>query len=294
MFAACILSAIATVFILSLSARAAKARVGEQYVSPDYIRYISQGYWLDTVSLKKNYLVTVTDGDLPVRVHIFTVDGDKNTLDVLELPPNGYISADGFCGTLCEAYQTSVYKEIVAAAFRIKIDGSLSFSAETFGDGAKLLKTRVGKEAAEEAAKDWQAYIRGDIRAVFDYRKALADILKNIGDLGAQQSFAVLMNLILNRFDTDMTVEDIISAENLSKDIKTDKIYIRFPAGGAATVNGEQVWAFDREKTAELLNKHFRVKGKEYPAEALGLPDLCAGEYLFGDIPENIEDILKT
>lgn len=303
----CFVSAAVTLAILGYAAKTARLRVASQYTVPDYVRYISDGYAFDTVSSKKNFLITVTDGELPVRVHIFTVDEDKNTLDVLELPPDTYVIADGYYGTLRDAFPTSVYKQIISRVLCLRIDGSASFDAKTFGDMAQLLEVNiklpktvyresnleVTSEVGEKIALDGFCYSGGDKEAVRLYRTLLAEIFSELGERGSLESFSLLMNLVVNRFDTDMTVENMIDAVNSVKDVKLRKINIRLAVGSPAKFGENRVWSLDPEGMAELLNANFRVKGVEYPAESLSIPAVTAGEFPYDELPERVTDILE-
>lgn len=300
-FVSCTVAAAITLAILSAAERAAKIKLGGRQISPDYVRFMSYGYEFDTVSTKKNYLITVTDGGKPARIHIFTVDCDKKTLDILELPPDSYIFADGFIGTLSEAFETSVYRQLVSAAFCLRIDGEANFDAKTFGDCAELLKAEtesknkkreVKSVYGERISKKGGSYSSGDEDCVLEYRRLLALMLEKICEKGAVESFSLLLNLIVNRVDTNMTIEDIAEAADGAVGIKPENIFIRLACGRPADFSGKRIWALDPEKTAELLNQHFRVKDSEYPAESLGLPDISAGKIFYKNLPERAADII--
>lgn len=293
LFISVLVSAAATVGILSFAANAAKARIAEQYAVPDYVRYISQGYDLDTVSNKKNLLLTVTDGEKPVRVQIVTVDGDKNSLEILELPPESFIIADGFSGTLAEAYSTPVYREIIAMALCLKIDGSASFTASTLSGACQLLGIDEDFPKAEKIALDGGCYIRKDKKAVSQYRTIISAAIKKLSDLGPLEGFTTLMNLIANRVETDMSVEEMIEFADFSKDVKLKKSEIIIAPGSPAIFGDRTIWSLDSEALAELLNEKFRVKDIICPAESLGMPAVSAGEFPFEDLPVKLTDILK-
>ena len=291
--AVCVVTAAVMTAFLDYVGKTARLRVEAQYTSPDYVRYISQGYAFDTVSTKKNYLITVTDGELPVRIHIFTVDADKDTLDILEIPPESYVIADGFYGTLREAFKTPVYKEIMSLVLCLKIDGAASFSAETFGDCVQTLGTGIMSGDAKKSALCFGAYSAGDEAAVKEYRVVLSSALSALCDRGALESFTLLMNFIANRVETDMSLEDIVSAANLAKGVKPKKINIHIATGGPSVFGDERIWSLDPDGVAELLNEHFRVKGIEYQAESLSIPAVFMGRHLYGDLPTKITEILK-
>lgn len=301
----CLVTAALMTAFLGLVSRAARERVSRQYTTPDYVRYISQGYSFDAVTSKKSLLISVTDGESPVRVHIFTIDINKHSLDVLELPPDTLFAVDGFSGTLREAYKTAVYREIISHALCLKIDGEASFSAKTFGDMAELLElqidipeeiavpraqkrtVRIDGAAGERLALDGFSYSHNDKNAVIMYRTVLSGLLNEICKRGSVKSFSLLMNLILNRVDTDLTVGEMIEFANYAKGIKPSKIRLHIAPGNAANCGGERVWALHSQALAELLNENFRVYGSNFPAEALEIPRTTESEYLYGDLEES-------
>lgn len=308
----CLVTAALMTAFLGLVSRAARERVSRQYTTPDYIRYISQGYAFDAVTNKKSLLISVTDGENLVRAHVFTIDMNKHTLDVLEIPPDTLVSVDGFfLGTLRDAYKTSVYHDIVQRMLCLKIDGSASFSAKTFGDIAELLElqisipeqiavpradkrtVKIDSAAGERIALDGFSYSHNDKNAVMVYRTALAGILNEIYKRGSVKSFALLMNLIVNRVDTDMTVSEMIELANCARGIKPSKICLHIAPGSPASYDSERVWSLHAESVAELLNDNFRVYGVSYPAEALSIPKVTESEFIYGDLAKSVTEILK-
>lgn len=291
-FTACTIAAALTLAILSYVGKTARLRVASQYTSPDYVRYISQGYAFDTVSAKKNVLLTVTDGELPVRIHIFTIDRDKKQLDILDLPPDTFVIVDEFSGTLRKAFSTSVYREIISHLLCLKIDGSASFDAKTLGDGAQMLGI-IESPVGEKIALDGFAYSRDDSRSVFAYQQLIAKMLNGLCERGSVDSFALLMNLIVNRVDTDMSIEDMIDIVNCAKGVKPKKMNIRIAVGNPAKLGEDRIWVLHANAMAQLLNELFRVKGIEYSADDLSIPSLTESGFPYKDLPERVTDIIK-
>ena len=288
----CSITAALTIALLSYVGKTARLRVASQYTAPDYVRYISQGYALDTVSNKKTVLLTVTDGELPVRIHICTIDIDKNMLDILELPPDTFIVVDGFSGTLREAFSTPVYKEMISRVLCLRINGSVSFDAKTLGDASEMLGV-IDSASGENIALDGLTYSLGDSRSVIAYRQLLASDLIKLSSLGALDSFTLLMNLIVNRVSTDMSIEEMIDIVSYTDDIRAKKMNIHIAVGGPARLGENRVWVLNADAMSELLNEHFRVKGIEYSAESLSIPSLTAGEFPYKNLPERVTDIIS-
>ena len=296
LISASLISAALTLGFLNGAARSAKKRIAEQYVVPDYLRYISQGYAFDAVSQKSNILFTVTDGELPIRIHIFTVDTDKNTLDILDVPPDSFIIADGFSGTLREAFETDVYKELVSRAFCLKIESSVSFDAHTAGGISSLLGVRmdgeaVSYEAGEEITLRGESYSSADTDSVEKYHKLLALTVSEISERGTIASFSCLMNLIANRIDGCGPIEKTVEFLNSLSEIKPSKMNIRIARGAPAKFGDGVIWCLDREEVAEQLNKYFRVKDVEFKAEELSIPKVKTNKFPFEDLTEEIDEI---
>lgn len=284
---------------LSYVGHTARLRVAEQYTSPDYIRYISQGYAFDTVSNKTNMLLTVTDDESePCRIHILTLDTDKNTLEIYELPPRSYIIADGFSGTLKDAYKTDVYREIISRAFCLKIDGVMELDAYAVGGAANLLGAeisgeRIGYEDGEKIALSEDSYTDGDKAMVLKYHHLLGSILERMTELGTAGSFTRLMNLYANRVTSDMPLEDLIEFTDELCGVKLKKMNIRLAAGAPAKFGDGVIWCLDAEEAAEQLNEYFRVKDVIFYADTLGIPKVEAGENPYKSLPEKVSEIIK-
>lgn len=298
MFATCFVSAAATLIFLSGAARAAKMRVMNQYVAPDYVRYLSQGYAFDAITEKKNILMTVTDDDTPVHIHIITIDTSKHTIDIFDLPPESYVVADGFTGTLKDAYETSVYRDIVTAVLCLKIDAEISMDANALGGVAGLLHIKLGRnsisyEDAEKTVLDGSAYIKKDEKPIKEYYKLLGLILTDIAERGTLESFSKLMNLIANKVDGGFAVEEVISFFEEMSLSAPKKMNIRLAPGAPAKYGENIIWCLDADGVANILNQNFRVKDVEYPSSALSIPVIEAGENPYKNLEEKVSEIIK-
>ena len=294
----CLVSAAVTVMLLSYVGHTARLRVADQYTEPDYLRYLEDGYEFETVSRKSNYLFTVTSGGSPVRIHLMTLDPDKKTLDILDLPSESFIIADGFSGTLSEAFTTGVYREIIARALCIRFDGDIVISSEAFGGSARLLgveheKQIISYETGADIVKGRSDYISADVSSLESYRLLLSEMLERITSLGPADSFKALMDLYANKAETGMTVKELIALLNGICDISPKKMNIRVAEGCPAKFGEKTIWCLLAEGTAEQLNSHHRVKDIIYLPEALGIPKTEAGSDPFEKIEEKVSDILK-
>ena len=296
LFISCLISAAFTLLVLNLTQIAARRVVSERYFSDDLTRYLAQGYDRESVSNKMSCLVTVTDGEAPVRVHIVCIDTDRHTLDVLDLPPYSYISADGFSGTLIEACSKAPFKELISRALSIKLDISMSFDAYTAGGIASLLRLREDGETVtyatgETAALDCGAYLAGDADSLSRYHRLLAGVFGEISSRGAAETFFKLMNLYTNRVTCDSDLPDAISFLEELAAVPEEAMTLHIASGAPAKFRDTPVWCLDRKALSKQLNKYFRVKDSDVSEQQLGVPDITAGEYPFEKTDIKFSDI---
>ncbi len=100
----CLAAAVFTVTVLSVVSAYAKSVVRSRDSTPDYVRYQSAGYDFDTVTSKTSILFCIIDKTDIARCHLFTLDEDKHTLDILDMPPSTLICCDGFEYMINNAY----------------------------------------------------------------------------------------------------------------------------------------------------------------------------------------------
>lgn len=308
---ACAIAGAITYIILSIAAVSARARKDARYTEPDYIRYAAQGYSFDSVSNKTNILLTVTDVSSPVRIHLLTLDEDKLTLDILDVPPPTYTVVDGFSGTLKSAYSTGVYKQIVSKTLALKIDYELSLSAEALSTVTELLggtkaslsrSVKADELSLKKGAAAFDKSVSYDIITLSDayssedraylYHAFFSSVIIRFGDLGAIESVSKLTSLLLNSVDTDMTVSDMIEIAGVLSAVKLKKINIYLLPGEMCEHGGEAVYSAHLSETAELLNKSFRVKGGDVGSGGLGAAEIANSGISFS-LPKSVSEYIK-
>lgn len=311
---ACIFSGTSTYAVLSMAASNGKRMSALKDKTPDYVRYASMGYAFDSVSEKKNIFISVTDGEKLCRAHLFTFDTDRHTLDILEIPPQTYISCGGFEGTLSEAYETEVYADILSRVLLIKNDGQISFESSAVSDCAALLggiKVRADKpltigettlvkgtrtaagSVAGIIASDSDGYISGDSERILIYRRLLSSLILKLDERGAVRWASDLMSVIVNQVKTDIPVGEMIELINLCDKINISDMRLWLLPGSIYETNGEYVCSADSEAAAKLLNDRFRVKGTEYPGDRLSFADMKQDGKKFSEFEHEISKILK-
>lgn len=192
---------------------------------------LPQGYDYDTVSNKYNLLFGIVSSEGLTELNLVCLDKDKCTLDVLVLSADTEISCDGFCDTLSQAYSAAVFKELVGGALLLHIDD------------------------AEFVHSD-------DLSVMLDILNAdtTESLLLRLDELGSLKTCSLLSGVLVNGLWGDLTVSDIIDVAGY-----IDKIPLK-------SVNLYYLSQLpDVSALADLLNKHFRVKGSVVGADELGV-----------------------
>ncbi len=310
LISACAISGALTFIFLSVVGLTARTRAENRYTEPDYIRYAAQGYSFDTVSNKTNILITVTHEGVPARISLVTLDEDKLSLDILDIPPSLYTVADGFSGTLQNAYETAVYKQIVSKSFELKIDHELILSADSFATAVDLLggttarvdKTlRIGDTAVKNGnisfssdsavaiLLDESAYNSAD--NVYIYHALISSLLGKTDDIGTIDAISAIMGLMLNSAKTDMTISDMIDFANISSKLKLRKMNIHLLPGELCEYNGVTVYSIHSDAAVKLLNGSFRVHGNAI--SSLSIPELSNSGDWYSSIPKQINEYIN-
>lgn len=233
--------------VLSGTAAYAKKLVALRAIKPESSDYELRGYSYEPATTKRNILLSVTDEEEPCRIHIFTFDEDKHTLDISDIPPDTLVSCGGFEGTLAEAYETEVYTEIVSMALNLHIDGSMSVSTETVADSVNLLggvkltldkELKIGENIISKGERtvmgsvagiilsDSDSYTDGDADRIDAYHQLLISFISTLKEKGAVEWVSLTIDLLVNHVETDMTVSEIIELINLLNETSTKNINI--------------------------------------------------------------------
>ncbi|MCD7847606.1 MAG: LCP family protein [Oscillospiraceae bacterium] len=244
---ASIISASATYMVLSGTAAYARKLSALRAVTPESADFTFEAYSYEPATTKRNILLSVTDGEELCRVHVLTFDEDKHTLEILDIPPDTFVSCGGFEGTLAEAYETEVYAEIVSMALSLHLDGSMATSIETVSDSINLLggvKLTLDKElkigdniiskgertvlgsVARIILSDSASYSESDSDRISAYHQLLVSFISTLKEKGAVEWVSLTLNLIVNRVETDMAVSEIIELINLLNETQTENINI--------------------------------------------------------------------
>ncbi len=244
---ACIITATATYMVLSGTAAYARKLSALRAITPEIQDYELGDYSYEPVTTKRNILLSVTDNEELCRVNILTLDEDKHTLEISDIPPDTLVSCGGFEGTLSEAYKTEVYREIVSMALSLHLDGSMAVDTETVSDCINLLggveltldkeikigdnilskgKRTVMGSVAKIIFSDRESYTDGDSDRITAYHNLLRSFISTLKEKGAVEWVSLTLNLIVNKVETDMTVSEVIELINLLNKINAENINI--------------------------------------------------------------------
>ncbi len=242
------------------------------------------GYSAETTTQKENILFSLTDSGKLARSFIICIDTSKRILNILEIPPQTAIFADGFKGTLDLAYSTEVYEQIVSKAIGLKIDRSANADISTVSSAVNIVggieldlknqveinghmlvrgKRTVTGSVAKLVASDANGYLTQDRYNLFSLLLyGFANSLKS-GD--TVTTISELLTVIANEIETDMNVSETVTL--ISKIDKTDKfnVYV-LPM---AKFNDK--YYADINETLKILNENFVPKGFELNSSSLGL-----------------------
>ncbi len=280
----CLTAAVLTLAILWSVSAYSKSVVDSRDSTPDYVRYQAEGYSFDTVSNKRNILFCIYDEAL-LRCHIFTVDEDKHTLDILDIPPSTYICCDGFEGSVAEAYDLPMFTDIISRFLILKIDSYAYISLENFSALCKLMEVNTKARVISNS----NAYIEANERDIKAYYSVLSKLIIRIDSLGTLEATTKLIPILINGLETDMNISDMIDMASIFGDISTRNIKLHLLPGIPKRAGERRYYYPDSERTAELLNDSFRVKGKDVPPDRLGIRDTFEALSEM-DLPQNILD----
>lgn len=307
----CIVSGTITYILLSLAANAGRKRALLKTVQSDYARYASQGYAIDTVSNKRNIIISVTDDDELARLQLWTFDEDKKTLDILEIPPQTVLKADNFEGTVSQAYKSGVYRDIISRTVMLDICGSFEMDTEALSHIASSLggiefklsepvkiggntlakgKRTAAGSVAGIIASDREAYTSGSRERAGLFIQITASIIRSMDSRGAVEWFTVLMDIITNEIKGDMSIRKLMELVNLSNKIGIDDVNIML-LPGQSSKNG--FYLAETDETAKLLNDRFRVKGSVFEADRLGFKIADGVKAEYSSDKTKIKEILK-
>jgi anionic cell wall polymer biosynthesis LytR-Cps2A-Psr (LCP) family protein len=310
-FVSCIISGTATYILLSLAANAGRKQALLKSVPSDYARYASMGYAYETVSNKKNIIISVTDEEELARLQLWTFDEDKKTLDILEIPPQTLLSADNFEGTVSQAHESGVYRDIISRSVMLDICGSFEMDTEALSHIAAALggieiklsepveigentlakgKRTAAGSVAGIIASDREAYTSGSRERAGLFIQITASIIRSMDDRGAVEWFTALMDIITNEIKGDMSITKLMELVNLSNRIKIDDVNIML-LPGQTSQNG--FYLAETDKAAKLLNERFRVKGSTFEADKLGFAIADGVKEQYPSQKTKIKEILK-
>lgn len=128
-------------------------------------------------------------------------------------------------------------------------------------------------EKAEWFVRYRAGYSNGDIGRMH----AQEIFLKACAEQALSMSKAKMLALLSQNYSsitTDLTLAQVLEYYGSVREINTEDIAFYAPEGYGVMHEGYAVYSLDKEKTAELLNEHFRPYSDSVPAEELNLTEL--------------------
>ena len=204
----------------------------------------------------------------------------RTIYDQLSIPLDHYVNVnmDGFIN-------------IVDAIGGVEMEITESFTLEgvTFSPGVQTLS---GIEA-EKFVRERHHRSGGDIGRINAQRAFLAAMLKEFKQLSMSE-LTSLVPILMQEVTTDLKVGTVLELMDTVMSIDTDNIsFYTLPGEGATAYNGQSVWSYHRDATAELLNEHFRPYSDPVPAEQLRMEELRNTTDYYDDNTDTITDLLN-
>jgi len=125
-------------------------------------------------------------------------------------------------------------------------------------DGAKaeqLLRFRKPNVVTNE----WLQYFGGgDLKRVEIQQDFLKEVIRQKANLYTLTKINDLVNLFIDKVDTNFTVNDVLRLARSIDKLSIDKVNTFTLPGNSGPENSDSYYFIDNEKTAELVNQYFK------------------------------------
>ncbi len=229
-------------------------------------------------------------------------DVKNNSASVLQIPRDSYVGNVTSTGKINAAFGSGKYKddpisnlaEIVNQQYKLPIDYYATVDIQCFteiidamGGIDMYVPYNVWDEVGNSISKGTHHIDGATARWILRQRKCYPQ--SDIQRMETQQYFYAacfnlfktcsvtdltkfLLPVVAYRVNTDMEFETMTSLAMSLMKIDASRIYVTKLLGGSMSVNGQSVFVINAERTAELLNTHFRPYGEPVSAAQLGVP----------------------
>lgn len=252
-------------------------------VGVDYVKGSSRGHLTDTI-----------------MVVSFDIEG-KN-IDVLQIPRDSYIGNFTPTGKINSVYGRAEgggingLADMIFNTFNITIDHYVTIDMTGFvrivdkiGGVEVNVPQRIELEGAilkpglqvldgwraEKFVRERKSYSNGDLGRMDMQKIFMKALIDKIFGMGKKEIISLAPTLI-NEITTDLTLGEMLGYYNKLMDVdKASGInFYTAPISGGGKYRGNSVVILDKQKTADLLNEHFRPYTKKVSADEIGIQTL--------------------
>lgn len=229
-------------------------------------------------------------------------DVKNNEISVLQIPRDAYVGSLTSTGKINALYGQGQYKddpisnlaEVVQNQYKLPIDYYVTVDIQAFTEIVDLMggidmyvpydiwdengnTVTKGTHHIDGATARWimrqrHCYAQADIQRMETQQYFYAACFRFFKTCSVRDLTKVALPIVAWRVNTDMSFETMTSLAMSMMKIDSSRIYMAKVLGGAAMVDGQSVFLVNPERTAELLNNHFRPYGDPVPASELGMP----------------------
>ncbi len=256
-----------------------------------------------------------------------TYDVKNNSVSVLQIPRDSYVGheASPSTGKINAVFGSGKYKddpisnlaEVINQQLKLPVDYYATVDIQGFTEIIDLMggidmyvpydvwdnagnSIPKGTHHIDGATARWimrqrYCYAQADIQRMETqqyFYAACFNLFKScsVGDLTRH-----VLPVVAWRVNTDMEFETMTSLAMSMMKLDASRIYVTKVLGGSTMVGDQSVFVVNPERTADVLNTHFRPYGEPVPAEELALPDVAnkpaveiedTGKYLINIIVE--------
>ncbi len=232
-------------------------------------------------------------------IMVASLDTAQNTVNVFQIPRDTYVGIKRYpTGKINAVYgnakagQTNIDAliEEVEHTFALPIDhyatvnlqglrqivDSMGGVAVDIPQSIYFTKSKVikkGEQVLDGEQAEWfvryrAGYVDGDIGRM----RAQGLFLKACAQTALSMSRTKMLSVLTQNYTsitTDLTLAQVMDYYGTVRDIDIDSVEFYLPEGSGVTHQSYSVYALDKQKTADLLNEHFRPYTDDVPAQEL-------------------------
>lgn len=275
-----------------------------------------------------NFLVVGVDESelLSDVMLVASFDVDKNSVNILQIPRDSYVSDDTSTGKMNSIYSNKYgdFEElkpvertikVIYEQFQIPIDYYAVITLESFRNTVDAIggipinlperifisyniilpagEQILDGEKAEYFVRHRHSYTEGDIGRVKAQRLFLASALQKVKDLGIKKVTTSVIPEVYDQISSNMSIGDMVNFSKMFLNIDMGNINIFMVPGEGTTYNVQSVWAIHADETAQLLNDYFRPYSDEVSADDLQILRIAHSGDWYENTDDNFNDLIN-